>query len=140
MSKALGTGFLSSLDRVAGALVGAAQAILILWLAGGVIASGPFPTLSKIAQQSTALRVVDAFLPPPTEIVLELGNLLDDSGLPERLHRPRAAPGAGDRSAIRRAGGPDRRTGGAIGAARRRRRLRPAGQRLVLRHRARSTS
>ena len=83
MSRALGTGFLSSLDRFAGALVGAAQAILILWLAGGVIASGPFPTLSTIAQQSTALRVVDAVLPPPTEIVLELGNLLDDSGLPD---------------------------------------------------------
>jgi S1-C subfamily serine protease len=83
MSKALGTGFLSTLDRVAGAFVGAAQAILILWLAGGVIASGPFPTLSEIAQRSTALRVVDAFLPPPTEIVLELGTLLDDSGLPD---------------------------------------------------------
>ena len=82
-SRALGTGFLSTLDRVAGALVGAAQAILILWLAGGVIAAGPFPTLGKIAQTSTALRVVDAFLPPPTEIVLELGNLLDDSGLPD---------------------------------------------------------
>jgi S1-C subfamily serine protease len=82
-SKALGTGFLSSLDRAFGALVGAAQAILILWLAGGVIASGPFPTLSQIAQKSTALRVVDAFLPPPTEIVLELGSLLDDSGLPD---------------------------------------------------------
>jgi S1-C subfamily serine protease len=83
MSKALGTGFLSALDRIAGAFVGAAQAILILWLAGGVIASGPFQTLSQIAQNSTALRVVDAFLPPPTEIVLELGGLLDDSGLPD---------------------------------------------------------
>ena len=83
MSKALGTGFLSTLDRLAGAFVGAAQAILILWLAGGVIASGPFPTLSQIAQNSTALRVVDTFLPPPTEIVLELGTLLDDSGLPD---------------------------------------------------------
>jgi S1-C subfamily serine protease len=67
---------------VGGGLVGLGQAILILWLAGGVIASGPFPTLSSYAQKSTALRVVDAFLPPPTEIVLGLGNLLDDSGLP----------------------------------------------------------
>ena len=81
-SKALGTGLLSALDRVGGAIVGAAQAILILWLAGGVIASGPFPTLSQIAQKSTALRVVDGFLPPPTEIVIGLGTLLDDSGLP----------------------------------------------------------
>lgn len=81
-SHALGNGLLGALDRVGGALVGAAQAVLIIWLAGGVIASGPFPNLGQIAQRSTALRVIDAFLPPPTEIVLELGNLLDDSGLP----------------------------------------------------------
>jgi S1-C subfamily serine protease len=81
-SQALGTGIFGALDRVAGALVGAAQAILILWLAGGIIASGPFPNLSRIAQQSTALRAVDAIFPPPTEIVLALGQILDDSGLP----------------------------------------------------------
>jgi len=81
-SQALGNGFLGALDRVGGALVGAAQAILILWLAGGVIASGPFPTLAQLAQRSFALRAVDAVLPPPTEIVLELGQILDDSGLP----------------------------------------------------------
>ena len=81
-SQALGSGLLGTLDRVGGALVGAAQAILILWLAGGVIAAGPFPTLSKLAQTSTALRAIDGVLPPPTEIVLELGQILDDSGLP----------------------------------------------------------
>lgn len=82
-SKALGDGLLGTLDRVGGALVGAAQAILILWLAGGVIASGPFPNLAALAQRSSALRAVDSFLPPPTEIVLELGRILDDSGLPD---------------------------------------------------------
>jgi S1-C subfamily serine protease len=81
-SQALGSGLLGALDRVGGALVGAAQAILILWLAGGVIAAGPFPGLGKLAQTSAALRVIDQFLPPPTEIVLELGQILDDSGLP----------------------------------------------------------
>ena len=81
-SKALGNGFLGALDRVGGAIVGAAQAVLILWLAGGVIASGPFPNLAQLAQRSVALRAVDAVLPPPTEIVLELGQILDDSGLP----------------------------------------------------------
>jgi S1-C subfamily serine protease len=81
-SKALGDGLLGTLDRVGGALVGAAQAVLILWLAGGVIASGPFPSLAGLAQRSAALRAVDTFLPPPTEIVLELGRILDDSGLP----------------------------------------------------------
>jgi len=82
MSRTLGTGLLGALDQVGGAFVGIAQAILILWLAGGVIASGPFPNLSQIAQQSAALRVVDTFLPPPTEIVLGLGQVLDDTGLP----------------------------------------------------------
>jgi S1-C subfamily serine protease len=81
-SQALGNGLLGALDRVGGALVGAAQAVLILWLAGGVIASGPFPNLAQLAQRSTALRAVDSVLPPPTEIVLELGQILDDSGLP----------------------------------------------------------
>jgi S1-C subfamily serine protease len=81
-SKALGNGVFGTLERVAGGIVGGAQAILILWLAGGVIAAGPFPNLAQVAQRSVALRLVDAFLPPPTEIVLELGELLDDSGLP----------------------------------------------------------
>jgi S1-C subfamily serine protease len=81
-SRALGNGLFGTLERVAGGIVGGAQAILILWLAGGVIAAGPFPNLAQLAQRSVALRIVDAVLPPPTEIVLELGNLLDDSGLP----------------------------------------------------------
>jgi len=81
-SQALGNGFLGALDRAGGAIVGAAQAILILWLAGGVIASGPFPTFAQLAQRSFTLRAVDAVLPPPTEIVLELGQILDDTGLP----------------------------------------------------------
>jgi S1-C subfamily serine protease len=81
-SQALGNGIFGALERMTGGIVGGAQAILILWLAGGVIASGPFPNLAQLAQRSVALRVVDEFLPPPTEIVLELGQILDDSGLP----------------------------------------------------------
>jgi S1-C subfamily serine protease len=81
-SEALGNGFFGVLERVAGGVVGGAQAILILWLAGGVLAAGPFPNLAQLAQRSVALRFVDEFLPPPTEIVLELGQLLDDTGLP----------------------------------------------------------
>jgi len=81
-SRALGNGIFGALERVAGGIVGAAQAVLILWLAGGVIAAGPFPNLAQLAQRSVALRIVDSVLPPPTEIVLDLGQLLDDSGLP----------------------------------------------------------
>ena len=81
-SQALGTGLLGAFDRVMGALVGVAQAVLILWLAGGVIAQGMFPNLGQLAQRSYALRIVDQVLPPPTEVVLQLGQVLDDNGLP----------------------------------------------------------
>ncbi len=81
-SQALGTGLLGAFDRVMGAFVGAAQAVLILWLAGGVIAQAPFQNLAQLAQRSVALRIVDAVLPPPTEVVVALGQILDDSGLP----------------------------------------------------------
>ncbi|HLX33672.1 MAG TPA: MarP family serine protease [Candidatus Limnocylindrales bacterium] len=82
-SHALGVGLLGALDRVAGALVGGGQALLIVWLAGGVLASGPFPTFSREAQNSVAVRVLDTVLPPPTELVLELGHLLDNTGIPD---------------------------------------------------------
>jgi S1-C subfamily serine protease len=82
-SKALGHGLLGALDQVSGAAVGAAQALLIVWLLGGVLASGPFTNVSQLAQTSRTLRVIDAFLPPPTELVIQLGGLLDDTGLPD---------------------------------------------------------
>jgi S1-C subfamily serine protease len=52
-------------------------------LTGGVLATGPFPNLSQLAQTSRALRIIDSGLPPPTEIVVALGRLLDDTGLPD---------------------------------------------------------
>jgi S1-C subfamily serine protease len=79
----LGSGFLGAADRVAGALTGAAQALLIIWLAGGLLAIGPVPRLTEAAQTSTAVRTLNHILPPPAEIATELGNLLDASGLPE---------------------------------------------------------
>jgi S1-C subfamily serine protease len=81
-SRLLGRGLLGALDQVAGALVGFAQAVLIVWLIGGILATGPFTNLSQLAQNSRALRIVDGLLPPPTGLVAGLGNLLDDAGLP----------------------------------------------------------
>lgn len=81
-SHALGTGLLGALDRVGGGIVGAGQAVLIIWLTGGILVSGPFPSLTKQAQTSTAVAVLDTVLPPPTELVVELGHLLDNTGLP----------------------------------------------------------
>lgn len=79
----LGTGVLSGMDRVAGAALGAAQAILIVWLAGGLLALGLVPSLAKTASQSTAVRAVDQVLPPPSEVIGQIATVLDDSGLPD---------------------------------------------------------
>jgi S1-C subfamily serine protease len=79
----IGTGLMSRVDRIAGGFLGAAQAILIVWLAGGLLAAGPVPRLAIQAQNSTTVRALSAVLPPLTEIAVELGRLLDDSGLPD---------------------------------------------------------
>jgi S1-C subfamily serine protease len=54
-----------------------------VWLIGGLLASGSELRIAQIAQTSTVLRALDRVLPPPTEVALELGQLLDDSGLPD---------------------------------------------------------
>ncbi len=73
----------SPLDRFAGGLFGGAQGLLVIWLAGGLLAVGPMPRVAEWAQTSTVVRTLNAALPPPTEIALELGKLLDASGLPD---------------------------------------------------------
>ena len=94
-SRLLGTGLLGAMDRVAGSVVGAGQALLVIWLAGGILATGAVPQLGQLAQNSKVIRAVALFLPPPTEIVLQLGKALDQSGLPDvflGLERLPAAP------------------------------------------------
>jgi S1-C subfamily serine protease len=94
----LGTGYLGAADRLAGGVTGAAQALLIVWLAGGLLAVGPVPRLTEAAQTSTAIRTLNGILPPPSAIVSELGDLLNASGLPdvfvgfEPLPRPPVDP------------------------------------------------
>ncbi|MCJ7709975.1 MAG: CvpA family protein, partial [Chloroflexi bacterium] len=83
IAERLGTGVMSSLDRAVGGLVGAAQALLIIWLAGGLMAAGPFPRLAQTASLSTAVRTVDRVLPPPAEFISGIAGALDASGLPD---------------------------------------------------------
>ena len=78
----LGTGVLGAADRIFGSFVGVAQAILIVWLVGGLVAFGPVPRLTEAAQTSRAIRVLNALLPAPSEFAVELGRLLDSTGLP----------------------------------------------------------
>lgn len=79
----LGEGLFGALDRVLGAVVGSAQAILIVWLIGGLLAAGPSSTLAAQAQTSFIVRALNAFLPAPTEVAGDLANLLNDTGLPD---------------------------------------------------------
>ncbi len=79
----IGNDVASGVDRLAGGLLGAAQAILIIWLAGGLLAVGPFPTLGRAAASSTALRITDRFLPSPNVVIGEIAGVIDASGLPD---------------------------------------------------------
>ena len=94
----LGPGCLGALDRVAGAIVGAAQAVLILWLAGGILATGAVPGLGQVAQTSRAIRAIAVVLPPPTAIVLRARPGPRRIGPAGCL--PRARPPAGIRRSI----------------------------------------
>ena len=83
MARRLGNGLLGAADRTMGAGFGAVQALLIVWLAGSLLAEGPVPRLAETAGGSTAVRTMTAILPPPTEIAVGLGGWLDDTGLPD---------------------------------------------------------
>jgi S1-C subfamily serine protease len=76
-------GVLDRVDRVAGGIVGGAQALLVIWLIGGLLAAGPMRALAVQAQTSFVVRGLSGVLPPPTEIASELGQLLDDTGIPD---------------------------------------------------------
>ncbi len=79
----LGRGILGALDQVAGAVLGLGQGLLVIWIAGGLLAEGPYPTFAAQAQRSIAVRTMNSALPPPTEIAGDLGRLLNASGLPD---------------------------------------------------------
>lgn len=81
--RGVGHGLLSNADRAAGAVLGVAQALLIVWLAGGLLAEGPFPSLAQSAGTSSVVRTISSVLPPPTELAVELRTWLDASGLPD---------------------------------------------------------
>ena len=86
-------------------LLGAAQALLIVWLAGGLLAVGPLPRLAQAASATAAaVRAVDAYLLPPTEVIGRIAVVLDDSGLPGRVRGPRADPPGARRHPDRSAG------------------------------------
>ncbi len=83
VARQLGDGLLSTADRTAGAGLAVAQALLIVWLTGSLLAEGPVPRLAETAGGSTAVRTMATILPPVTEIATGLGGWLDATGLPD---------------------------------------------------------
>ena len=71
------------IDSAMGAILGAAQAFVVTWLVGGLIASSSIPVVSAEAQKSIAVRTLLDVLPPPGEVMGELGAVLNESGLPQ---------------------------------------------------------
>ena len=62
----LGRGVANRLDAALGALFGISQALVLAWLIGGLLATGPFPSLAGEAQQSVAVRSLLGAFPPPS--------------------------------------------------------------------------
>jgi S1-C subfamily serine protease len=103
----LGRGVANRLDAGLGALFGIAQAFVLAWLIGGLLATGPFPSLAREAQRSVAVRALLGTFPPPSEVAGELASLIDASGLPQvfsGLEPPPAPavplPGSGEAAQI----------------------------------------
>lgn len=76
-------GVLDRVDRLLGGFVGAGQALLVVWLIGGLLAAGPMRYLALQAQTSFVVRGLTGILPAPTEIATELSRLLSDTGIPD---------------------------------------------------------
>jgi S1-C subfamily serine protease len=76
-------GVLGTVDRALGGIVGGGQALLVVWLVGGLLAAGPMRALATQAQTSVVIRSLNGVLPAPTEIAAQLGRLLDDTGIPD---------------------------------------------------------
>jgi S1-C subfamily serine protease len=83
VARRLGNGIVGAADRAGGGILGFGQVILIVWLAGGLMAVGPIPRLAQTASTSSAVRAIALVLPPPTELAVGLGRVLDATGLPD---------------------------------------------------------
>ena len=79
----LGGGLVGSVDSGAGAVFGLLRGVFLVWLAGGLLAVAPVPTLATQARQSTIVRVLETRLPSPVILAAEFGRLIEAAGLPD---------------------------------------------------------
>ncbi len=83
LRQGMGRGVAGGVDSAVGALVGIAQVLLVTWLVGGLLATSAIPVVGAEAQRSATVRWLLGVLPPPGEVVGEVGAILDESGLPQ---------------------------------------------------------
>ncbi len=79
----VGSGIAGRIDSLLGAAVGAAEALVVVWLVGGLLATSSLPAIAGLAQQSVAVRSLLQLLPPPGEVIGEVGAIVGESGLPQ---------------------------------------------------------
>jgi S1-C subfamily serine protease len=94
MRDRLGGRVANRVDAGLGSLFGIAQAFVLAWLVGGLLATGPVPSLAREAQRSLAMRTLLGVFPPPSDDAGQLGSLIDSSGLPQVFSglEPQPAP------------------------------------------------
>lgn len=70
-------------DRVAGLAAGAVGFVVVLWLAGGVLAQGPWPALGQQLRDSRLVSGVAAVMPEPPDVLGPVTAYLDRHGFPQ---------------------------------------------------------
>lgn len=76
-------GFVGTSNRVVGALVGGAEAVVLVWLIGGLVTMAPDPQLARLAQRSATVQTLASLAPPPSSVVEGFQEQLAASGLPQ---------------------------------------------------------
>jgi len=79
----LGGGLAGGIDNALGAILGAGQVLLLTWLVGGLLATSSLPVVAGVAGESATVRWLLGVLPPPGDLVGEVGAIVDESGLPQ---------------------------------------------------------
>jgi S1-C subfamily serine protease len=69
-------------DAAAGSVFSGGATLLSLWLAGFMLASGPWPAAAREIRGSVVLRALDRNLPSPPSVLSRMQRLLDPSGFP----------------------------------------------------------
>ena len=70
-------------DAVGGAVVATIVGALVLWLVASTLSTGPVPAISRGIANSTVLRTIDAYTPPPPAAFSEIKRLFGRSVFPD---------------------------------------------------------